>query len=209
MLVLTPGAVPHLASRVCFVAVRPSVGVPPGAFRVPASRCSNPLKRGLMTHKHINAPHTHTQCLSKPVCAPRGKKWRNARSMTYDVGRRARESASRRARGNGERKRARYFYPSFHRLDMFHHAPTGAFGRATPRRATLAGASAGLARGGGGAGRARGAEETGTGGGGREIEGAIAGDGRVRRPTPVYGGGGACVRALTRTEGSRDGWGRR
>ena len=102
-----------------------------------------------MTHKHINAPHTHTQCLSKPVCAPRGKKWRNARSMTYDVGRRARESASRRARGNGERKRAWYFYPSFHRLDMFHHAPTGAFGRATPRRATLAGASAGLARGGG------------------------------------------------------------
>ena len=98
MLVLTPGAVPHLASRVCFVAVRPSIGVPPGAFRVPASRCSNPLKRGLMTHKHINAPHTHTQCLSKPVCAPRWKKWRNARSMTYDVGRRARESASRRAR---------------------------------------------------------------------------------------------------------------
>ena len=39
-----------------------------------------------------------------------------------------------------------------------------------------------------------GAEETGTGGGGREIEGAIAGDGRVRRPTPVYGGGGAFER---------------
>ena len=114
--------------------------------------------------------------------------------MTYDDGRRARESALRRARGNGERKRARYFYPSFRRLVMFHHAPTGAFGRATPRRATLAGASVGLARGGGGAGRARGAEETGTGDGGREIEGAIAGAGRVRRPTPVYGGGGAFER---------------
>ena len=41
MLVLTPGAVPHLASRVCFVAIRPS------ASRPALSGCQLP---GVRTH---------------------------------------------------------------------------------------------------------------------------------------------------------------
>ena len=44
MLVLTPGAVPHLASRVCFVAVRPSIGVPPGRFPGASFQVFEPIK---------------------------------------------------------------------------------------------------------------------------------------------------------------------